>query len=96
MSRAIDTIHLDGLRAAKGQVLVDTPRVQDFPHPIIELLLNGAVETVSQAEEMYLDAHLPEVLRLVESPLSDEEFRRHPLIVLLLAHGSRPWEDSLS
>lgn len=31
-------------------------------------------------EEKYLDAHLEEVLRLVESPLSEKEFREHPLI----------------
>jgi hypothetical protein len=35
------------------------------------------------------------VVRLVESPLSEEEFRRHPLTMLLLARGSRGWEDSL-
>ena len=27
---------------------------------------------------------------------SDAEFRRHPLIALLLACGSRGWEDSLT
>ena len=27
--------------------------------------------------------------------LSDEDFSRHELVRLLLAHGSRPWEDSL-
>jgi hypothetical protein len=59
------------------------------------MLLLGAAQTVSEAEEAYLDAHLREVIRLVESPLSDEEFRAHPLIVLLLSHGSRDWEDSL-
>jgi hypothetical protein len=35
------------------------------------------------------------VLQLVASPLSDGEFRDHPLIRLLLSHGSRPSEDSL-
>ena len=29
------------------------------------------------------------------SDLSDEEFRKHPLILLLMSHGSRPSEDSL-
>jgi hypothetical protein len=32
---------------------------------------------------------------LVNSPLSDEEFRRHPLIAALLSHGSRGWDDSI-
>ncbi len=64
--------------------------------PIVDLLLRGEGQTVFETEEMYLDSHIPEVIHLVESPLSEEEFRRHPLIVLLLAHGSRSWEDSLS
>src|SRR6266516_5457944 len=42
-----------------------------------------------------LDLGLDEVLEIVQSPLSEKEFRRHPLIVLLFSHGSRGWEDSL-
>jgi hypothetical protein len=64
--------------------------------PIIEILLRGDALTVSQAEEEYLDANLRQVIELVESPISDAEFRAHPLITLLLSHGSRDWEDSLS
>ncbi len=64
--------------------------------PIVEMLLRGEAETVSQAEESYLDAHVADVIGLVESDLTEEEFRHHPLIALLLAHGSRGWEDSLS
>lgn len=63
--------------------------------PIVEMLLAGEAESVSEAEEMYLDRHLREIVELVESPLPDHEFREHPLIVLLFAHGSRGWEDSL-
>jgi hypothetical protein len=33
--------------------------------------------------------------RAVNSSLSDEEFRRHPLIAILLGRGSRGWEDSI-
>jgi hypothetical protein len=62
---------------------------------INELLLSGRAETAAQAEELFLDEHLQEVLRLVASPLSDREFRDHRLIRLLLSHGSRPSEDSL-
>ena len=63
--------------------------------PIAKLLLEEKAVTPSQAERMYLESHLEEVFRLVDSPLSDEEFRRHPLIALLFSHGSRGWEDSL-
>ena len=69
------------------------PEVDD--DPVMRLLLQGRAETVQEAEEMVLEASLPEILRLVESPLSEEEFLNHPLIELLLAHGSRPWEDAL-
>ena len=63
--------------------------------PVAQLLLNGQATTPSEAERQYLESHLDEVLRLVESSLSDEEFRRHPLIAMLFSHGSRGWEDSL-
>ena len=63
--------------------------------PIAQLLLNGQASTPSEAERQYLESHLDEVLLLVEGPLSEEEFRRHPLIALLFSHGSRGWEDSL-
>ncbi len=63
--------------------------------PVAELLLSGAAETVSQAEEMYLNAAIPEVLELLRSPLSNDELSRHPLLNLMLAHGSRGWEDSI-
>ena len=64
--------------------------------PIVEILLSGEAQSVSEGEELYLDRHVAEIVGLVESPLSDREFREHPLIVLLLAHGSRGWEDSLT
>ena len=63
--------------------------------PVAGLILAGRASTVDEAEELYLDEHLGEVIRLVESDLSEEEFRRHPLISLLLARGSRPPEDAL-
>ena len=67
-----------------------------FDDPIVQMLLRGEAKTVSEAEEKYLDANLRQVIDLVESPLSDEEFRNHPLIALLFSHGSRDWEDSVS
>ena len=54
-----------------------------------------AREDLDEADELYLDEHLADVVRLVDSDLSDDEFRRHPLIALLLARGSRPTEDAL-
>lgn len=63
--------------------------------PVADLILRGEAATVDEAEEIYLDRHLEEVIRLVESTLSDDDFRRHPLIALLLSRGSRGFEDSL-
>jgi hypothetical protein len=63
--------------------------------PIAQLLLSGQAATPSEAERRYLESHWDDILGLVESPLSDEEFRRHPLIAMLFSHGSRGWEDSL-
>jgi hypothetical protein len=61
---------------------------------IDELLLSGRATTMAEAENMFLDAHLSEIAELAER-LTEEEFGRHELVRLLLAHGSRPWEDSL-
>lgn len=63
--------------------------------PIAQILLRGEASNPSQAERRYLEEHLDDVLALVQSPLTDEEFRRHPLIRMLFSHGSRGWEDSL-
>jgi hypothetical protein len=63
--------------------------------PVAQLLLSGQASTPSEAERQYLENHLDEVLRLVQGPLSEDEFRRHPLIALLFSHGSRGWEDSM-
>jgi hypothetical protein len=67
--------------------------------PITRLLLTGQAATVHEAEAKYLRDNVDEVceqvLALAESDLTDEEFSRQPLILLLRAHGSRRWEDSL-
>ena len=55
--------------------------------PVAQLLLTGKAQTLHDAEELYLDSCLPEVLRLLESGLSDEELGQHPLMCML-----RPWE----
>jgi hypothetical protein len=77
----------------------DTNEVSDLldaiTDPVERLLLTGQARTVHEAEEMYLDSAYPEVLALLESPLSNEELGRHPLLALYRSHGSRPREDSL-
>jgi hypothetical protein len=63
--------------------------------PIVRMLLRAEATTVSEAESRYLDSHIPEIVELVQSSLSEEQFRSHPLIMMLFSHGSREWEDSL-
>src|SRR4051812_23303738 len=66
----------------------------DMQSAIDELLLSGSASTMAEAESMFLDAHLVEIAGLAER-LTEEEFGSNELVRLLLAHGSRPWEDSL-
>lgn len=63
--------------------------------PVSRLLLGGRAQTLREAEEMFLDSCLPEVVRLLESGLSDEELAETPLMRMLRAHGSRAWEESV-
>jgi DNA-binding SARP family transcriptional activator len=67
--------------------------------PITRLLLTGQATTVHEVEAQYLRDNVDEVceqvLALAERDLTDEEFSRQLLILLLRAHGSRRWEDSL-
>jgi hypothetical protein len=63
---------------------------------VLETLLSGSTDDARVAERMYLASHVDDVARLALSPMSDEEFRSHPLILLLMMHGSRGWEDSLT
>jgi hypothetical protein len=64
--------------------------------PVADLLVEGRAQTIEEAEDLYLDEHLAELVPLVQSDMSDGELRRHPLVALLLARGSRRWEDSLA
>ena len=63
--------------------------------PVIALLLSGESMTLHEAEEMYLDRSLPLVLELLKGPMSNDELGRHPLMQMLVTHGSRGREDSL-
>ena len=71
----------------------EIPGVTD--DPILRLILAGKARTVDEAEEMYLDESLPEVLELLRKPIPDEELAKHPLMTLLRVRGSRGREDSL-
>jgi hypothetical protein len=61
---------------------------------IEQLLLSGTATTVSEAEEMFLSEHLPELARLILE-LDDASFEQHEAIKLLMSHGSRRREDAL-
>ena len=63
--------------------------------PILRLILAGKARTLDEAEEMYLDESLPEVLELLREPIPNEELAKHPLMTLLRVRGSRGREDSL-
>ena len=63
--------------------------------PVLRMLVRGEARTVHEAEEQYLNASFPEVIRLLQSSLTDEELGQHPLFVMYRRHGSRGWEDSL-
>lgn len=63
--------------------------------PVAQILLSGKVKTLREAEELYLDNCFPEVARLLQSGLSDEELGRHPLMRMLRSHGSRGWDEAL-
>jgi hypothetical protein len=75
------------------------PKRDDITHlssdPVAQLLLGGKAETLRDAEELYLDSCLPEVVRLLQSGLSDEELGCHPLMRMLRSHGSRGWEEAV-
>ena len=63
--------------------------------PVIALLLSGESMTLHEAEERYLDQSIPLVLELLRGPMGDEELGQHPLMRMLVAHGSRGREDTL-
>ena len=63
--------------------------------PVLRLLLDGRAENLHDAEELFLDASLADIARLIASPIDNEALLRHPLMRLLASHGGRGWEDSL-
>ncbi len=71
----------------------EIPGVTD--DPVLRLILDGKARTLDEAEEIYLDESLPELLELLRKPIPDEELADHPLMTLLRVRGSRGREDSL-
>jgi len=71
----------------------DIPGVTD--DPVLQLILAGKARDLDEAEEIYLDESLPQVLELLRNPISDLELARHPLLTLLRVRGSRGREDSV-
>ncbi len=63
--------------------------------PVLRLILEGKAKDWDEAEEMYLDSALPQVLELLQRPIPDDELASHPLMTLLRVRGSRGREDSL-
>lgn len=70
--------------------------VDPLDDPVLQLILRGRASTLDEAEELYLDESLPDVLALVGGPLSNADLERQPLMVLLRARGMRGREDSLA
>lgn len=71
----------------------EIPGVTD--DPVFQLLITGRARDLDEAEEIYLDESIPEVLELLRQPIPDDVLAEHPLIRLYRIRGSRGWEDSL-
>jgi hypothetical protein len=71
----------------------EIPGVTD--DPVLGRMLDGRASNLDDAEELYLDESLPEILELMGTPTPDDELARHPLLVLLRVRGSRGREDSV-
>jgi hypothetical protein len=71
----------------------EIPGVTD--DPVLRLILEGKARNLDEAEEMYLDGAMPEILELLGMPIPDEELADHPLFKLLRVRGSRGSEDSI-
>jgi hypothetical protein len=71
----------------------EIPGVTD--DPIFQLLISGRAKDLDEAEEIYLDESIPEVLELLEQPIPDDVLAEHPLMRLMRVRGSRGREDSI-
>jgi hypothetical protein len=75
------------------------PRHDEIPgvtdDPVLRRILEGRASTLDEAEELYLDESLLEILELLGTATADDELARHPLLTLLRLRGSRGREDSI-
>jgi hypothetical protein len=76
-----------------GSIREHIPGVTD--DPVLGLILSGRAGDLDEAEELYLDESLPDIVRLVGSALTNADLERHPLLTLLRSRGMRGREDSL-
>jgi hypothetical protein len=63
--------------------------------PVLRLIYTGRAKTLDEAEELYLDESMPEIMRLLASSMSDSELQAHPLMQLLYSRRMTGMEDSL-
>jgi hypothetical protein len=75
----------------------DIAETEDFllADPVLRLICTGRAKTLDEAEEMYLDESMPEIMRLVGSSMSNAELQEHPLLRLLYSRRMGGLEDSL-
>jgi hypothetical protein len=57
--------------------------------------LTGRAADLEEAEDIFLDEHLDDVVKLVQGHLTDTAYRAHPLVPLPLSRGRRDSEDSV-
>jgi hypothetical protein len=72
-------------------VLLDSA---DVHARIDELLLSGRAQTAHEAEEIFLDEHLDDIVEPI-ARLDDRSLQEHEAITLLMSHGSRRLADAL-
>ena len=63
--------------------------------PVLRHVFTGRAKTLDEAEELYLDESLPDILELIATCRDDADLVRHPLMTLLRSRGMRGREDSL-
>ena len=76
--------------------MTNDPILDTFANdPVLRMILTGQAKDLYEAEELYLDRSLPEILTLLGSSQSNSEIERHPLLCLLRRRGMRGREDSI-
>jgi hypothetical protein len=76
------------------QTLANVEEDPILADPVIRLIYLGRAKSLDEAEELYLDESMPEILSLVGSSMSNAELQEHPLPRLLYSRRMRRREDS--